>query len=139
MNNVEQITIDDVKPFIDQAKEFGLKHIYFTGGEPFINKHILKILEYALKHGADGVMVTGCRHNDCYFRFGNGWTQMRFAAERKPILRGRADRNRIRVHGAAETDKPEVEKDLADFRRKLVELNRASAGAADESKRDLPA
>ncbi len=81
------------------------------------------LVEYALKKGADGVMVTGCRHNDCFFRFGNQWTKMRFDGERKPSLRGRADRNRIRVHGGAETDKIEIEKDLRAFREKLETLN----------------
>jgi coenzyme F420-reducing hydrogenase delta subunit/ferredoxin len=83
------------------------------------------LVEYALKQGADGVMVTGCRHNDCYFRFGNRWTRLRFAGERKPGLRGRAERERILVHGGAEPDKPEIEQDLDQFRRRLRELNQA--------------
>ena len=83
------------------------------------------LVEYALKKGADGVMVTGCRHNDCFYRFGNRWTRMRFEGVRKPILRGRADRNRIRVHGGSETDKKEIEKDLNAFRAELVQLNQA--------------
>ena len=83
------------------------------------------LVEYALKKGADGVMVTGCRHNDCFYRFGNRWTRMRFEGVRKPILRGRADRNRIRVHGGSETDKKEIEKDLNAFRAELVKLNQA--------------
>ncbi len=81
------------------------------------------LVEYALKKGADGVMVSGCRHNDCYFRFGNQWTKLRFDGKRKPGLRGRADRSRIRVHGGAETDKNEIEKDLNAFRNELVRLN----------------
>jgi coenzyme F420-reducing hydrogenase delta subunit/ferredoxin len=91
------------------------------------------LVEYALKHGADGVMVTGCRHNDCYFRFGNHWIKERFEGERKPILRGRADRNRIRLHGAAETDKNEIDKDLDDFRARLTELNQAAEIKVDEA------
>jgi coenzyme F420-reducing hydrogenase delta subunit/ferredoxin len=85
------------------------------------------LVEYALKQGVDGVMVTGCRHNDCYFRFGNQWTRMRFDGDRKPSLRGRADRNRIRVHGGAETDKNAIEKDLEAFRTELAKLNAARA------------
>ena len=89
------------------------------------------LVEYALKQGADGVMVTGCRHNDCYFRFGNRWTRMRFAGERKPILRGRADRERIRIHGGAEPDRHAIEQDLDEFRQRLRELNLASAAALE--------
>jgi coenzyme F420-reducing hydrogenase delta subunit len=71
-------------------------------------------------------MVVGCRHNDCFYRFGNRWTKMRFEGERKPILRGRADRDRIRIHGGAETDKNSIEKDLNSFRVKLLELKQAA-------------
>ncbi len=81
------------------------------------------LVEYALKQGADGVMVTGCRHNDCYFRFGNRWTRLRFESERKPILRARAERERIRIHGAAEPDRREIEQDLEEFRQHLRKLN----------------
>jgi len=90
------------------------------------------LVEYALKQGADGVMITGCRHNDCYYRFGNRWTKMRFEGERKPILRGRADRHRIRVHGGSETDKHDIEKDLNAFRLELVKLNQAENIAVSE-------
>ena len=89
------------------------------------------LVEYALKQGADGVMVTGCRHNDCYYRFGNRWTRMRFAGERKPILRGRAERERIRIHGGAEPDKRAIEKDLDEFCHRLRELNQVSAAASE--------
>ena len=89
------------------------------------------LVEYALKQGADGVMVTGCRHNDCYFRFGNRWTRMRFAGERKPGLRGRAERERIRIHGGAEPDRRAIEQDLDEFRQRLRELNQAAAAASE--------
>lgn len=90
------------------------------------------LVEYALKKGADGVMVTGCRHNDCFYRFGNRWLKMRFDGDRKPILRGRADRDRIRVHGGSETDKNEIEKDLNAFRAELVKLNQANEISSDK-------
>jgi len=91
------------------------------------------LVEYALKQGADGVMVTGCRQNDCYYRFGNRWTRMRFAGERKPILRARAERDRIRIHGGAEPDKRAIEQDLTEFRQHLRELNQAHDAVSTES------
>jgi coenzyme F420-reducing hydrogenase delta subunit/ferredoxin len=90
------------------------------------------LVEYALKQGADGVMVTGCRQNDCYYRFGNRWTRMRFAGERKPILRSRAERERIRIHGGAEPDKSAIEQDLDEFRQRLRELNQAPEAVTTE-------
>jgi coenzyme F420-reducing hydrogenase delta subunit/ferredoxin len=91
------------------------------------------LVEYALKQGADGVMVTGCRQNDCYYRFGNRWTRMRFAGERKPILRSRAERERIRIHGGAEPDKRAIEQDLQEFRQRLRELNQAPEAVSTET------
>jgi coenzyme F420-reducing hydrogenase delta subunit/ferredoxin len=91
------------------------------------------LVEYALKLGADGVMVTGCRQNDCYYRFGNRWTRMRFAGERKPILRSRAERERIRIHGGAEPDKRAIEQDLQEFRQRLRELNQAPEAVSTET------
>jgi len=87
------------------------------------------LVEYALKEGADGVMVTGCRQNDCYFRFGNSWTRLRFAGERKPSLRARAERDRILIHGAAEPDAPAIERDLVAFRQHLRDRNRVAVSA----------
>ncbi|GMR01549.1 MAG: hypothetical protein BMS9Abin19_0946 [Gammaproteobacteria bacterium] len=87
------------------------------------------LVEYALKNGADGVLVIGCRHNDCFYRFGNRWIKSRFAGERKPILRGRADRGRIRLHGGSETDKNDIEKYLNVFRAELVKLKQAEETA----------
>ena len=89
------------------------------------------LVEYALKQGADGVMVTGCRHNDCYFRFGNRWTRLRFAGDRKPSLRARAERERILVQGGAETDAAAIRRDLDAFRVRLRELNRAARADAE--------
>ncbi|MCK4675902.1 MAG: hydrogenase iron-sulfur subunit, partial [Gammaproteobacteria bacterium] len=94
------------------------------------------LVEYALKNGADGVMVTGCRHNDCFYRFGNRWIKQRFAGERKPILRGRADRDRIRVHGGAETDKNRIENDLNIFRADLLKKKQAEALAAESAEQE---
>ena len=77
-------------------------------------------------------MVTGCRHNDCYFRFGNRWTRLRFAGERKPSLRARAERERILIDGGAEPDASRIRRDLAAFRERLRELDRSAASAAGQ-------
>ncbi len=91
------------------------------------------LVEYALKQGADGVMVTGCRQNDCYYRFGNRWTRLRFAGERKPGLRARAEHDRILVHGGAEPDAPQIRQDLDAFRQRLRELNQSAPVDAGET------
>ncbi|MBL7055339.1 radical SAM protein, partial [Candidatus Woesearchaeota archaeon] len=50
-DNLEQMSLEDVMPFLEEAKSFGLKNIYFTGGEPFINKDIIEILQKSLEYG----------------------------------------------------------------------------------------
>ncbi len=44
-------------------------------------------VEYALRGGADGVLVTGCRECGCEFRLGQRWTAQRLLGEREPHLR----------------------------------------------------
>jgi sulfatase maturation enzyme AslB (radical SAM superfamily) len=45
---LEMVTFVDVKPFIDEAVEMGVEQFSFTGGEPFVIKDIVRILDYAL-------------------------------------------------------------------------------------------
>lgn len=54
-------------------------------------------IEYALRLGAQGVVVTGCRESDCEFRLGDRWVQARMRGAREPRLRAAAPRERIAV------------------------------------------
>ncbi len=81
------------------------------------------MIEYALKNGADGVFITGCRTGDCYFRHGNQWMDERFDGSRKPILRKRTERARINVFRAAETDCKELKAELDKFQQSIAQLN----------------
>jgi MoaA/NifB/PqqE/SkfB family radical SAM enzyme len=38
----------DTRPYLDEAVALGVRDFYFTGGEPFLNKELLPILEDAL-------------------------------------------------------------------------------------------
>lgn len=49
-NRLNRITLNDVKPFLDQALGLGVEKFSFTGGEPFIVKDMVKILNYALAY-----------------------------------------------------------------------------------------
>jgi len=44
---LQLVKFDDVKPLIDEAMELGVEQFSFTGGEPFLAKDLVKILEYA--------------------------------------------------------------------------------------------
>lgn len=77
-------------------------------------------IEYALhEHHVEGVLITGCRENDCYHRLGVLWTERRLTAEREPRLRSRADRERIRQSWASSDDLQELESELELFRSSL--------------------
>lgn len=54
------ITVDDVKPYLDEIKEFSLntKRISFTGGEPFLNKDIFPIIKMCLEYGFEVSVLT---------------------------------------------------------------------------------
>ena len=54
-------------------------------------------VEYALRAGAAGVVVAGCRTGDCEFRLGDRWSAQRIARARAPFLRLTVDRERLRI------------------------------------------
>lgn len=54
-------------------------------------------VEYALRGGADGVVVAGCRDGGCEFRLGTRWIEQRLAGAREPHLRASVPRERLRV------------------------------------------
>ena len=48
-------------------------------------------IEYALRHGADGIFINACPGGDCSFRLGKRWLHERLAGAREPHLQiGRA-------------------------------------------------
>ena len=76
-------------------------------------------VEYVLREGADGVLVTGCRECDCAFRLGNTWTEQRLRGEREPHLRKTVSPQELRVVWAG-NDHPRLERELTEFRAQLA-------------------
>jgi coenzyme F420-reducing hydrogenase delta subunit/ferredoxin len=79
-------------------------------------------VEYALRAGAEGVLVTGCREGDCEFRTGAEWTLARLAGTRAPALRPSVPRERVRVAFAGRSDDAALRAALEDFRDHLRRL-----------------
>ena len=77
-------------------------------------------IEYALRAGADGVLVTGCRDGDCAFRLGNRWTEERIAGARAPQLRAPVPRERVRVAWLGRGDGHALTAALNSFRADLA-------------------
>ncbi|PCJ63076.1 MAG: radical SAM protein [Planctomycetota bacterium] len=53
------VTFEEVQPFIDEAVELGVEKFSFTGGEPFVCRDMIKILEYALERKPCLVLSNG--------------------------------------------------------------------------------
>ncbi|NOZ52902.1 MAG: hydrogenase iron-sulfur subunit [Gammaproteobacteria bacterium] len=81
-------------------------------------------IHYALRHGADGVLLTACRYGDCYHRLGDVWLRSRLNAKRRPFLRSSVDRSRIGLCGAAAPDQQHLRNALATLRQSLHESPR---------------
>ena len=55
----EMMSLDDVKTRLGEARELGVREYYFTGGEPFMNREMLAILEVTLRQGPATVLTNG--------------------------------------------------------------------------------
>lgn len=60
-HRLEQITRAEVAPWVDEAAALGVAQFSFTGGEPFINREIFGILQYALARRPVMVLTNGTR------------------------------------------------------------------------------
>lgn len=58
-HSFEFLTFDEVKRNVDESIEFGVKEYYFTGGEPFMNKNLLDMIEYVMEFGPVTVLSNG--------------------------------------------------------------------------------
>jgi len=80
-------------------------------------------IEYALhEQRVDGVLITGCRDDDCFHRLGVQWTEQRLTAKREPRLRSRAERERIRKCWASSADMAALASALESFHGSLRNL-----------------
>jgi MoaA/NifB/PqqE/SkfB family radical SAM enzyme len=55
----EMMSLADVRPYLDEAERLGVREYYLTGGEPFLNREILEIIEAALALGPVTVLTNG--------------------------------------------------------------------------------
>jgi ferredoxin len=90
-------------------------------------------IEYALRDGADGVLVAACA--GCEFRLGARWSAERIAGAREPHLRASVPRERFALAGADAGQEPLLQAALATLRHRLpqvAERVRTTAEARDE-------
>lgn len=53
------VGFEEARPFLDEAAALGVERFSFTGGEPFVNKQLVRILDYALELGPCLVLTNG--------------------------------------------------------------------------------
>ncbi len=49
--------LQDVLPVLEEAAALGVKEFYYTGGEPFLNRDMVPILEHTLRYGPATVLT----------------------------------------------------------------------------------
>jgi ferredoxin len=76
-------------------------------------------VEYALRRGADGVLVVACAEDGCAFRQGERWTEERLRGQREPYLRERVPARAWRLVKAGRQDAGRVREELASLRAGL--------------------
>lgn len=92
-------------------------------------------VEYALRSGVDGVLITGCRDGDCAYRLGNQWTEQRMTAEREPHLRASAPAGRVRIAWRGNFNGKALRADVDRFRAQVRALGRSPHDTVPPSKR----
>ena len=55
----EMLSLAAIEPYLDEARRLGVRDYYFTGGEPFMNREMVPILERTLRQGAATVLTNG--------------------------------------------------------------------------------
>ena len=58
-DRLQLMTLDDIKPFVDEALQLGVETFSFTGGEPFVARDMHNILAYASRHRPCLVLTNG--------------------------------------------------------------------------------
>jgi coenzyme F420-reducing hydrogenase delta subunit/ferredoxin len=82
-------------------------------------------VEYALRAGADGVFVTGCRTDGCLYRLGNTWAEQRLHGTREPHLRSNVPAQRLHIQWGDSLDAIRLTAGLTEFRKQLEALGAA--------------
>lgn len=83
-------------------------------------------VEYALRGGADGVLLASCRSGGCEYRLGDRWTAERLSGLREPHLRNKVPLARVQQVHVSNNDNTVLAEALREFRNR-IEIQRQSA------------
>ncbi len=84
-------------------------------------------VDYALRDGAAGVLVSGCAEGACEFRLGQRWASQRLQREREPRLRALDEPERLAVAWVDAADASSLRSALEHLRQRLGTLPQPTA------------
>jgi coenzyme F420-reducing hydrogenase delta subunit/ferredoxin len=94
-------------------------------------------IEYALRSGVDGIVVTGCRDGGCDFRLGMEWTRERLTHQREPYLRSLVPLDRLQVVPSSRGEGMQLAAAVQEFRTQLETQTVASSRPPAYSRRRI--
>lgn len=77
-------------------------------------------VDFALRAGAAGVLVAGCREGGCTYRLGQRWTAQRLAGAREPHLHPRVSGGELALAWTDAADAPALRQAVDDLRRRCA-------------------
>lgn len=90
-------------------------------------------IEYAIRHGADGIVISGCHDGDCEFRLGSRWTTQRLTGQREPHLRrNNIEMERVRMCPGGVHELAALKDEVECFKNDLKNLAAATGGVEKE-------
>jgi ferredoxin/coenzyme F420-reducing hydrogenase delta subunit len=78
-------------------------------------------VDFALRAGAAGVLVVGCREAGCEFRLGQRWTAQRLAGRREPHLHPRIAASQVALAWTDAGDAAALDAALADLQQRVAD------------------
>jgi sulfatase maturation enzyme AslB (radical SAM superfamily) len=96
------ITADEVRDYLDQleTRQWGVREIAFTGGEPFMNPQMIEMTEAALERGYDVLILTNAMLPMMRKKMREGLLRLQAAYPDKLVLRISVDHYRHDLHDA---------------------------------------
>ncbi len=96
------ITAEEVRGYLDQleARNWGVREIAFTGGEPFMNPQMIEIAEASLERGYDVLILTNAMLPMMRKKMREGLLRLQAAYPGKLTLRISVDHYREDLHDA---------------------------------------
>tara|TARA_R110002049_G_scaffold64790_1_gene170571 strand:- start:723 stop:1670 length:948 start_codon:yes stop_codon:yes gene_type:complete len=96
------ITADEVRDYLDQleTRNWGVREIAFTGGEPFMNPQMIEMTEAALERGYDVLILTNAMLPMMRKKMREGLLRLQATYPGKLVLRISVDHYRRDLHDA---------------------------------------